>query len=437
MIHRTTRIVAGTVGLALAACALTACSSDDSGGSGGSGEGGTVTWSTWGTPDELKAFEEFNAQFKERHPDIQVNFQPVASYDEYHSKLNTQLTSGTAPDVFYVGDDHVATMVQNGVLAPLSERLSASGSAISADDFSKDIYQVAMADGEIYGLPNDVNPDAFWYSKAALEAAGITEDPAELAASGTWTTEAFFGMTKKLADAGLTGAAFWNYWATTSSIMVSQGGQVYDNSGAYVANTDSTSVTAMQDWADRFASGELAVADSMPAGGDADTLFVTGKLGFLVQGRYTVGTVEGAGLDVAGFDVVRWPTPDGAAAPSGVASSFLAINKDAADVDAAYTFFSEFLDADGQTLRLADSGNALPSISGIDDIVTDSGKPANVATLLAMRDAGFTNFPTEAAVPGLSGSISNDIMLPLYQGKSTAQQALDAAADLVAEKTGK
>jgi multiple sugar transport system substrate-binding protein len=137
------------------------------------------------------------------------------------------------------------------------------------------------------------------------------------------------------------------------------------------------------------------------------------------------------------YDVVGWPTPDGAEGSGGVASSFLAINKEAKDADAAYTFFEEFLSKDGQTLRLKDSGNALPSISGIDSIVTDSAKPANVAALISMRDKGFANFPTEAAVPDLSNSISTDIMLPLYQGTTSAQDALDATAQLVAEQVEK
>lgn len=443
---RTARPAVGALVALMAVGLVSACGTGSTGagpaagatgGSAATDVKGTVTWSTWGTPDELKAFERFDQDFMKRHPGITVNFQPVASYDDYHSKLNTQLTSHTAPDVFYVGDDHVAELVANGVLAPLDEQLAQAGSPISAGDFSKDIYQVAMKDGHIYGLPNDVNPDAFFYSKKALAAAGITQDPATLAESDQWTTQAFFDMTQKLKAAGITGAAFWNYWSTTASIMQTQGGKVYDANGAYVANKDTTSVTAMQAWADRFKDGELAVADSMPAGADGDTLFATNKLGFYVQGRYTMGTVTGAGLNPADFDVVRWPTPTGKAAPSGVASSFLAINKDTKNPAAAYTFFSEFLSKDGQTARLKDNGNALPSIKGIDNIVTDSHVPAHAQTLIDMRDMGFTNFPTEAAVPGLSAQISSDLMLPLYQGKKTAQETLDATAALVAEKTQK
>lgn len=54
-----------------------------------------------------------------------------------------------------------------------------------------------------------------------------------------------------------------------------------------------------------------------------------------------------------------------------------------------------------------------------------------------MRDNGFSNFPAEAVIPDLSNEISNDYMLGLYQGKSSAQETLDAVAKLVQERTSK
>lgn len=412
-----------TTALLLAACS----------GGGGSSAAGKVTWTTWGTPDELKAFDAVNAQFKEENKDINLVFQPTASYSEYHSKLTTQLTSKTAPDVFYVGDDYIATLVENDVLAPIDECLASEGSTLALDMFNPEIYQIAQKDGATYALPNDVNPDAYWYDKDALEAAGITEDPAELAAKDQWTTDKFFEMTAKLEDAGLTGAAYWNYWATWQSILAAEGTPAYSADGAFQGNTPEA-IAGLQQWADHFNSGALAVADVMPAGSDADTLFVTHKLGFMVQGRYTVGTIEGAGQDISRYDVVRWPTKSGAAEPGAVASSFLAINKDAGDKDAACKFFQFFLGEEGQTMRLEDNGNALPSITGIDNIVTDSGKPSNVAALIEMRDDGFSNNRTEASVPGLSGEISETIMLPLFQGKIDAATAMTQVADLLVAK---
>ncbi|WP_353065540.1 extracellular solute-binding protein [Arcanobacterium hippocoleae] len=393
-----------------------------SGSSSASAEG-QVIWSTWGTPEELKVYETFNKQFSEKNADLKIKFQPVASYDEYHSKLNTQLTSRTAPDVFYVGDDQIANLVANDVLEPIDTCLALAGAEIKKADFAENLYRVAEKDGVTFALPNDVNPDAFFFDREALKAAGITADPVELANNDQWTFEKFFEMTAALQKAGLQGAAFWNYWATWQSILSASGAPAYDESGKFVADT-AESAANLQKWADKFASGELVVADELPKGSDSDALFVTHKLGFMVQGRYTVATLAGAGLDLKSYDVVRWPTASGAAEPTGVAASFLAVNKNAKDKTAACKFFNAYLSKAGQTLRLQDNGNALPSISGVDNVVTDSGVPANVSALIEMRDQGFSNSPTEASVPGLSADIATQIMLPLFKGQQSAADAL-------------
>ena len=409
--------------LGLTTAALAACS-----GSSGSSSAHKVTWSTWGSPEELKGYDAIQDRFKKDHPDIELVFQPTASYTDYHSKLLTQLSSGTAPDVFYVGDDRIASFIRNGVLLPIEGE-----TGLSIADFNDSILEVARFEGALYALPNDVNADCLWYDKEALAAAGITDDPAELAASDAWTTEAFFAMTAALKAAGLTGACYWNYWATHDSMISSGGGAVYDGD-RYVANTDPRSVQALDAYATRFQSGELILADLLPEGAGEDTLLVTHKLGFLAAGRYTIGTIEGAGVDKNMYDIVRWPTADGAPAPTGVAASYLAINAKTKNKAGSLAFFDAFLSADGQRLRLSEGGNAVPSIKGADDIVLADGYPAHAQTMLDMRDLGFSNVPVEAAVPDLSNDIAVEHMQPLYEGKSTTQETLDAIADLVAEK---
>ena len=164
-------------------------------------------------------------------------------------------------------------------------------------------------------------------------------------------------------------------------------------------------------------------------------MLVTHKLGFFAAGRYTIAAIRGAGVDETLYDIVRWPSVDGTAKPTGVAASYLAINAKTADPEAALKFFTAFLDADGQKLRLEGAGNAVPSINGADDIVLSEGYPAHAQTMLDMRDLGYSNFPTEAAVPDLSNQISVEYMQPLYEGKSDAKSTLEAVAKLVEEKT--
>lgn len=425
-------IAVGALTIGLAAC------------SGGGGRGGgvdadgnaTVVWSTWGTADELTRFEEFNKDFMDRHPDIKVKLQPVAGYGDYHSKLLAQLTSNTAPDVFYIGDDMIGQFVDSGRLMPLKDLMDSKDSKTKHDDFFPGLFGAAEKDDEVYAAPNDSNPDVLWYDKEALKAAGVTEDPATLAENGQWTTDKYLEMNAKLHDAKLTGSMFWNYWATHWSWLSSQGIDApYDDSGAFVADEDADAVEAMQQLGDLFQDGTFVVADTLPDGAGADSVFVTHKAGFFVQGRYTIGTLTSAGVEDS-YDIVRWPTPDGEAAPTGVAASYLGINGKTKVKDAAFTFWTEFLSAEGQIFRLKGGGNAVPSIKGADEVVLEDGYPAHAQTFLDMRDIGFEDYPAEARVPGLPVAISEEFQ-KLYEGKTDAQQSLAAVAKLVEERSKK
>lgn len=425
------RVLAVAAAAALAA-GMSACSGPGSG--AGSGGPKRVVWSTWGTPQELARYKEFNTQFMKEHPDIKVVLQPVADYGDYHTKLLAQLASGTAPDVFYIGDDKIGQFVSSNALMPLTSLMNSSASKTKPGDFAQGLFGAAKKGGQFYAAPNDSNPDALWYDKVALKKAGVTEDPATLAAQGKWTTQTYLDMNAKLKRAGLTGSMFWNYWSTHYSWISSQGGKAFDDSGKFVANTDPTSVAAVDVLAKNFQNKTFVVADTLPEGAGADSVFVSHKAGFFIQGRYTIGTVKSAG-DPENYDVVRWPTPDGKAAPTGVAVSYLAINAKTKNKEAAFEFWTDFLSAKGQTLRLQGGGNAVPSIKGADQVVLD-GYPAHARTLLDMRDLGFEDYATEAAVPGLSSDVS-DKMLALYQGKTSTRAALDDIAKLISSKTGK
>ena len=419
--------------LAITAAAALALSMAACSGSGGGSGTKTVVWSTWGTPEELTRYKEFDQKFMKEHPDIKVVLQPVADYGDYHTKLLAELASGTAPDVSYIGDDKIGQFVNSKALLPLNKLMESSASKTKPDDFAQGLFGATKKGDEIYAAPNDSNPDALWYDKAALKKAGVTDDPATLAAAGKWTTEAYLDMNQKLHKAGLTGSMFWNYWSTHYSWISSQGGKAFDDSGTFVANTDKTSVDAMNVLAKNFQNGTFVVADTLPEGAGADSVFVTHKAGFFVQGRYTIGTVKAAG-DPENYDVAPWPTPSGKAAPTGVAVSYLAINAKAKNTDAAFEFWTNFLSAEGQTFRLQGGGNAVPSIKGADKVVLD-GYPEHAQTLLDMRDSGFEDYAAEASVPGLSSDVS-DKMLALYQGKSSTQDTLDAVAKMIADKTG-
>ncbi|HET6910440.1 MAG TPA: sugar ABC transporter substrate-binding protein [Mycobacteriales bacterium] len=424
-----TRIVSLASISLLALSAVTACS-----GGGNSGGGKTtVTWTTWGDPGELARYKQFDQQFMKTHPNINVVFQPVASYSDYNAKLLTELSSHTAPDVFYVGDDQIGKFVSTHQLEPLNNILDKS-KTISAGLFAPGLYGAAKSGSTYYGVPTDCNPDAFWYNKTTLRDAGITQDPATLASEGKWTLSTFLSMVKTLHSHGIAGAGFWNYWSTPYSWISQYGGKIYNASGKFVLPQDPTSVQALTVLAHLFQNKTFDVLDTLPSG-QSDTMFLTHKLGFYVQGRYTIATIKQGG-NASDYDVAPWPSKTGKVMPSGVATAYLAINKSTPHQSAAATFLQAYVNAQGQTLRLAGGGNAVPSIKNTSADKVVLGYPAHARFLLQMRSLGFEDFAPEAAVPGLSTDMAN-VYLDLYQGKISVQQALTQLSALAAKESSR
>ncbi len=81
-----------------------------------------------------------------------------------NKKLLTQLSGGTAPDVFYAGDGTIAKMIQNQTIAELTPYLK-SGDNVKESDFIQGLWGAAKKDDKVYGVPVDCNPLILWYNK--------------------------------------------------------------------------------------------------------------------------------------------------------------------------------------------------------------------------------------------------------------------------------
>lgn len=415
--------------LAFLALATTACS----GSGGGTGPGvqqaeGTVTirWSTWGSADDVKFYNDFMKDFEKRHPGIKLKLESVPKYVDYHPKLLTQLTSKTAPDVFFVGDDNVGKFVASGVLSPLNDKLAGADSKSKPEDFAEGVYGGAKKDGQIYGVPNDVNPEVLWFDKKALTAAGITDNPADLYAAGKWTMDTYLDMNTKLKAAGKSGSIFWNWYGSTYSVIGGFGGKVWDG-GKFVATTDEKSRKALETLAKGYADKTFLSADLLPASNGAETQFLKHKVGFYAGGRWMIDSIKKGG-DPDNYDIVPFPSPDGGPMPGAVAASYLSLNKDTQHPKEAFTFMTEFVSKEGQALRLK-GGGAVPSIKGAESLVLN-GYPAHAQTFLDVRDTGFANYAEEVGVPGLTADI-NDHLMKVWQGKLPVDQAMTDLQKLV------
>ncbi|NUR86364.1 MAG: sugar ABC transporter substrate-binding protein [Nonomuraea sp.] len=415
--------------------ASTACSGGGGNVPGVSDEAGgpvTVRWSTWGSAEDVKLYEAFTKDFEKRHPNIKLKLESVAQYEDYHPKLLTQLTSGTAPDVFFVGDDNIGKFVSAGVVQPLNDKLAGPDSKSRPEDFFDGVYGGAKKDGQIYGVPNDTNPEVLWYDKKALKDAGITEDPAALNEAKQWTMAKYLDMNAKLKAAGKAGSIFWNWYGSTYSMIGGFGGKVWDG-GKYVATTDPKSRKALEALAKGYQDKTFLSADLLPASNGAGTQFIKHKVGFYAGGRWVIDSIKKGG-ELNDYDIVPFPSETGEPMPGAVAASYLSLNKGAKNPKEAFTFLTEFVSKEGQLLRLKDGG-AVPSVKGAEQVVLAGGYPAHAQTFLDVRDTGFANYGEEVSVPGLTAAI-NEHLMKVWQGKVPFDQGMTELQTIVDGKLG-
>lgn len=157
--------IARSIALAVTAGVLAACSTAPPGGT--EGDGKTLTLASGQQASVQPLLDAFIAA----NPGVTVNPVFVEADAAYIEQLRTQLSAGTAPDVFKVwpgGGDAGATrtLAADGMLADLS------GEAW-ADRVPDSLVEVSSLDGKLYSLPVDTGGIGAIYNDAALAEAGL------------------------------------------------------------------------------------------------------------------------------------------------------------------------------------------------------------------------------------------------------------------------
>jgi len=226
----------------------------------------------------------------------------------YQDKLKTELSAGTAPDVFWIPGTDIADFAKAGLILNNNEAAMASG-------FNKaDFYEGPMnslsvdpatgqpADGFIWGVPRDVSTFALYLNLDLIDQAGA-EDPRELAAKGEWTWEKFDEVaqliTKNVDGAKGFGANSW--WANWGYFVNSAGGGFFNEDRTQCALDSPESIAGLDFYQGMYNSGA-----GVPFGEDAEPPYKAGTVGMFVNGRWaTPGARE---ITAFNWDVAPMPT---------------------------------------------------------------------------------------------------------------------------------
>ena len=191
----------------------------------------------WGDEARAAAYKETLAPFCEANNcTVTIDLIPIA---DYFDKLASQLSAGTAPDVFWLADAKEATFIQGGWCVNLKEMLESDPEYDLADFYEDAINSTDYGDGGIYGVPFSFGARAIFYNKTLFEEAGV-KTPQECVEDGTWTYETMFDLAAQIKayDASKTGVKLWCVGQATNGVQ--NFADILLAYGANLSNEDST-----------------------------------------------------------------------------------------------------------------------------------------------------------------------------------------------------
>ncbi|WP_299036896.1 sugar ABC transporter substrate-binding protein [uncultured Pseudokineococcus sp.] len=372
--------LATSLGLLLVA---TACGGSEPGGGGGAAAEYTppgddleasLTYSVW-DQTQVDSIEANIAAFQEQHPGVEVSVD-VTPFGEYWTKLQTQASSGTLPDLFWMNGPNVQLYASNDLLAPLDGAVEAGD--VDPANYPESLIDLYTYDDALYGVPKDFDTIAIWANRAIFEQAGV-EVP-----EGDWTWEEFQATAAEISQAleaeGIYGAAGGMDGQTTyyDTIYQAGGSVIEDGESAY----DTPEAQAGIDfWRELIESGGSPTMAQL-TDTTADQWFTSGRLGMYWGGSWFRAALTDTPV---AEDVVVLPLPTGeeqATVIHGVANVVAA----SSDQQQAAQALQVFLAGEEAQRQLGEAGSVIPAYTGTQDTFTESMPDADLQVFLDALD---------------------------------------------------
>ena len=364
--------------VATAAAALTGCS----GGSGADPK--TVTFLSWDPQATMKPLID---EFQKENPGYTVKASYTPPVTQYIQKLQTQLGSNTAPDVFIITAENKHQLMDGGFVKDLSDEPWISNiSGAAKDTYSKS--------GKVYGAAIDSWGGGILINKDLLAKVGYTEPPK------TW--QDFIDLGTKLKDSGVT--AFYEASdgipVSLSALLgvenASMNGKMDDQIWAGKTTFEKTWTDSLKTWNELFEKGIEPRTAAGLTGDQVLQQFEQGKVAMIGTGSWALGGIQQAAPNLH-LDYLAVPNPKGDPYWCGAVSPGYAINAKAKNPAGAEKFVEFLQSKKGVELYQKET----QSITTTSDF-TPSLDPSLSTMAPAVRDGKIylpaVNWPTHADV---------------------------------------
>jgi multiple sugar transport system substrate-binding protein len=254
----------------------------DLAGCGGSSSGGsaseTMQLSFWGPASRNKLTQSAIKAFQQEHSNISIRSW-FADFSVYFNQLNTQIASGTIPDLIQMDMSYLAQYVNEHELLDLSSFVN--DKTIDLSDFDQGMLANSEDNGVNYGISLGGNYECLIYDATLVQEAGVGTPPT------SWTWDQFATYTRDLSKALASKSAYGTPDASGAidmfEIWVRQRGRELWTTDGKVAFTVDDVASWFSYWDGLRKSGACAPAQlqaSVTGSGPSASLLAKGKAVF-------------------------------------------------------------------------------------------------------------------------------------------------------------
>lgn len=363
-----------------------------------------ITYGVW-DQTQVDAIKANIKGFNEKYPNINVNVN-VTPWGDYWTKLQTQGSSSTLPDLFWMNGPNFQLYASNGMFEPITSEIK--GKYIEMGNYPKALVDLYTLDGVNYGVPKDFDTIAVWYNKALFAKAGVEEPKAG------WTWDDFQKKAKAISDA-LSSGGIYGVAATTEGqagyydTILQAGGNIISADGKKTGYGTPEAAAGIKFWADLIANGSSPNVQQL-----SDTYgltwFTSGKVAMYQSGSWQRNAIVGSDVknDVG---VVEMPTGKQQATIIHGISNVVAAkskNKQAAQALQVYLASEKAQQQQGEL------GAVIPAFNGTQKAFVDSIPEYNLQVFLDAIDYSYP-YPVSKNTSAWAG-LEGDLLMQAFSG---------------------
>ena len=411
------KMIAGLLGVTMVAGLLAGCGGD----SGKSADGTTtIKYATYSAgPDHLEDMDAMIEEFEKQHPDIKVEME-VIGFDDYFTKLQTQASSKTLPDVFEMNYENFNTYAGNGVLLDLTD-LADGDEDFSPDMLTGNTYEYFQNDGKLYGLTEKVSDVVLYYNKDMFDAAGLEYPQAD------WTWDDLLAASQALTKDGVYGFYAPVTYNELYKVVVQNGGALFDEEGNPTIDS-AENVEALQWMLDKMLKYHIQPTTEEMSGKTPEDMFKNSEIAMEVTGSWMVTTFADAPFE---WDIAL--EPGNTEQVHHVFADGIVASADTKNAEAAWKLI-KFLSTDPTAAKIRlDSSWDLPATNdeSVQEQYTSQEKPEHREVIFEAMETGIMP-PVVDHYAEVQNAINEQLNRAVI-GQQSAEEALKAAQEKVAD----